>query len=143
MKLKIEMVFKFSLFLALTVAVTLIPVGCVTQSEADARARIAFLEGQNQALMRMQGIQPTPSQAEPAQTGAAVTFVGSVKNLIVPWRLGLMLSQAIVGAQYNGPGDPTAIIIHRDGMNIPINPKGLLNGEDFGLQVDDVIEIRP
>ena len=137
------MIIKLSYLSTTTLSLLLFSVGCVTQSEADARARIAFLEGQNQALMRMQGIQPTPSQAEPAQTGAAVTFVGPVKNLIVPWRLGLMLSQAIIGAQYNGPGDPTAIIIHRDGMNIPINPKGLLNGEDFGLQVNDVIEIRP
>ena len=112
--------------------------GCVTKSEADARVRIAFLEGQNQALMRMQGNSP----AIPA-AGANVTFIGPVQNLAVPWRTGLTLTQAIVGAQYTGTGDPSGIVIHRNGQDIPINPKGLLNGEDFVLQVGDVIEIKP
>ena len=112
--------------------------GCVTKSEADARARIAFLEGQNQALMHMQG------NTSPTQTpGLSVTFIGPVQNLVVPWRTGLTLSQAIVGAQYTGTGDPAGIVIHRNGQDIPINPKGLLKGEDFGLQVGDLIEIKP
>lgn len=113
--------------------------GCVTKSEADARARIAFLEGQNQALMRMQGTTPqTPSP----MPGASVTFLGPLQNPTVPWRTGLTLTQALVNARYTGSGDPAGIIIHRDGQQIPINPKGLLNGEDFVLQIGDVIEIQ-
>ncbi len=113
--------------------------GCVTQSQADAQARMAFLEGQNQALMRMQG------GTAPAQTpvGPGVTLIGPVQNLAVPWRVGLTLTQAIVSAHYTGNDDPSAIVIHRNGQDIPINPKGLLKGEDFVLQVGDVIEIQP
>ena len=112
--------------------------GCVTKSQADAQARMAFLEGQNQALMRLQeGKQPPP------MSGPGVTFIGPVQNLAVPWRTGLTLTQAIVVAQYTGTGDPSAIVIHRNGQDIPINPKGLLNGEDFVLQAGDIIEIQP
>ena len=110
--------------------------GCVTKSESDARARIAFLEGQNKALMRMQGGQTQTQMAE-----AGVTFNGSVQNPAVPWRTGLTLSQAIVSAHYIG-ADPSTIVIHRSGQDIPINPKGLLNGEDFVLQIGDVIDIQ-
>ena len=120
-------------------SLTLLPLnGCVTKAEADARARIAFLEGQNQALMRMSGAVPQVPRA-----GAEVTFIGPVQNMIVPWRTGLTLMQAIVGAQYTGTGDPAAIMIHRNGQDIPINPKELLNGEDFVLQIGDLIEIKP
>jgi len=130
--------FKTAALLSTVLAVTFVSTGCVTKAEADARARMAFLEGQNQALMRMQG-NPPPS----ATTGPSVTLIGPVQNLSVPWRAGLMLTQAIVSAHYTGTGDPSGIVIHRNGQDIPINPKGLLNGEDFGLQVGDVIEIQP
>ena len=117
--------------------------GCVTKAEADARARIAFLEGQNQALMRMQGSQGTQQPEPQTPAGPSVNLVGPVQNSTVPWRPGLMLSQAIVSAHYTLQSDPTMIVIHRNGQDIPINPKGLLNGEDFGLQAGDSIEIRP
>lgn len=112
--------------------------GCVTKSQADARARMAFLEGQNQALLRMQ---QNPQSARHA--GPSLTLIGPVQNLTVPWRTGLTLAQAIVSAQYTGANDPSAIVIHRDGQDLPFDPKGLLNGEDFVLQLGDVIEIKP
>lgn len=112
--------------------------GCVTKSQADARARLAFLEGQNQALLRMQ-----PHAPPPRMSGPGVTFIGPVQNPAVPWRIGLTLAQAVVSAQYTGATDPSAIVIHRNGEDIPVNPKGLLNGEDFALQLGDVIEIKP
>jgi hypothetical protein len=140
MNSKINTISKYAGLLSTALSLAFASTGCVTKSEADARARIAFLEGQNQALMRMQGAGP---QGQPAQmTGPGVTFVGPVQNLNVPWRTGLTLTQAIVSAQYTGPGDPAAIVIRRNGQDIPINPKGLLNGEDFVLQIGDVIEIR-
>ncbi len=122
------------IFLALIVPLA----GCVTKSQADARARLAFLEGQNQALMRMQLNAPAPQSF-----GPGVTFTGPVQNPAVPWRIGLTLAQAVVSAQYTGTTDPSAIVIHRNGEDIPVNPKGLLNGEDFALQLGDVIEIKP
>ncbi len=122
-----------------TLLVLLVPLaGCVTKSQANARARLAFLEGQNQALMRMQQNAPVPQSS-----GPGVTFIGPVQNPAVPWRIGLTLAQAVVSAQYNGATDPSAIVIHRNGEDIPVNPKGLLNGEDFALQLGDVIEIKP
>ena len=122
-----------------TLLVLLVPLaGCVTKSQADARARLAFLEGQNQALMRMQQNAPVPQSS-----GPGVTFIGPVQNPAVPWRIGLTLAQAVVSAQYTRATDPSAIIIHRNGEDIPVNPKGLLNGEDFALQLGDVIEIKP
>ena len=132
-------ILKSAAFRSMVLSVAFASAGCVTKSESDARARIAFLEGQNQALMRMQGTAPQP---QPPMAGPGVTFIGPVQNLAVPWRTGLTLTQAIVSAQYTGNGDPAAIVIHRNGQDIPINPKGLLNGEDFVLQIGDVIEIR-
>ena len=76
-------------------------------------------------------------------SGPGVTFIGPVQNPAVPWRIGLTLAQAVVSAQYTGATDPSAIVIHRNGEDIPVNPKGLLNGEDFALQLGDVIEIKP
>ena len=122
------------IFLALMVPLA----GCVTKSEANKRARLAFLEGQNQALMRMQ-----QNATVPQSSGPGVMFIGPVQNPAVPWRIGLTLAQAVVSAQYTGATDPSAIIIHRNGEDIPVNPKGLLNGEDFALQLGDVIEIKP
>jgi hypothetical protein len=110
--------------------------GCVTKAKADAQARMAFLAGQQQATMRMQQMQQQQAR------GPSVTFVGPVQNFVVAWRDGLMLTQAIVSANYLGSGDPSGIVIHRSGQNIPVDPKQLLNGEDFLLQPGDLIEFR-
>ncbi len=129
---------KLAVPLAVTLAVAFVSAGCVTKAQADARARIAFLEGQNQALMRLQS-----DVAARQSSGPGVTFTGPVQNLVVPWRIGLTLAQAIVSAQYTGTGDPSAIVIHRNGEDISFDPKGLLNGEDFVLQIGDMVEIKP
>ena len=110
--------------------------GCVTKSKADAQARIAFLSGQQQAMMRLQEMQQQQAR------GPCVTFIGPVRNLVVAWHTGLLLSQAVVGANYLGNNDPAAIVIHRAGQNLPIDTKALLNGDDFPLEVGDVIEIQ-
>ena len=121
--------------------------GCVTKSQADAQARIAYLQGQNEALMRGQNQNQNqnqrPAQPLPQASGLNVRIVGPVNNPVVPWRIGLTLAQAIVSAGYSGNTDPSAITIRRSGQDIPVDPKGLLTGEDFVLEIGDVIELQP
>jgi hypothetical protein len=124
-------------FLPFLPMISLLLNGCVSKSKADAQARMAFLAGQQQATMRMQQM-----QQQQQASGPGVTFTGPVQNFAVAWRVGLMLTQAIVSANYLGNGNPSAIVIHRSGQDIPIDPKQLLNGEDFLLEAGDVIEIR-
>jgi hypothetical protein len=65
-----------------------------------------------------------------------------VQNPQVAWHSGLTLAKAIISAGYSG-SDPSAIIIHRNDQSIPVDPKGLLTGEDVPLQVGDAVEIQP
>src|SRR5262245_14846994 len=95
--------------------------GCVTKATADAQARAAFMAGQQQALERMQ------TQAQ----GPTVTFVGEVRNNLVPWSADLTLARAIVAAEYFGPADPKEIVVTRSGQEMRIDPKQLLNGHDI------------
>lgn len=113
--------------------------GCVTKARADMQARLAFMAGQQQAMMQQQQAQ---RQQMTVYRGPSVTFIGPVQNFVVPWRDGLTLAQAIVSAQYTGNGNPSAITIHRAGQDIAVDPKQLLNGEDFPLQVGDVVELQ-
>ena len=62
---------------ALLVAVTL--GGCVSKSKADARARAAYLAGQQEAAARIQ-------QAQTQGQGPCVTVNGAVRNRVVPSR---------------------------------------------------------
>ena len=126
-------------FPTLGLVLATLPGGCVTKSQADMQARLAFMAGQQQALMQQQQ-RPQPP---PVYRGPGVIFMGAVRNPTVPWREGLTLTQAIVRAQYTGTGDPAAILIHRGGENITIEPRQLLNGQDVPLQVGDVIELQP
>ena len=106
--------------------------GCTSNSNAKAQARQAFLAGQQQALARM------------LQAGAPnVTVLGPVHNPIMPWTEDLTLAKAIVAAGYYGRTDPKGIVIHRNGQDMPIDPKQLLSGEDMLLQAGDVVEVRP
>ncbi len=107
--------------------------GCVSKSKADAQARLAYLAGQRDAMMQIQRQGPR---------GSVVAFIGPLNNPVVSWSEGMMLSQAIVKAVYNHPTDPTNIVIHRNGQDIPVNPGQLLSGQDVPLQPGDVIEIR-
>ena len=73
----------FSLCGALLLAATFS--GCVSKSKADAKARAAFLAGQQQAVMRVQ-------QAQTQGQGPSVTVNGEVRNHVVPWTEGLTLA---------------------------------------------------
>jgi hypothetical protein len=108
--------------------------GCVTKTEAKRQAQVAFMQGQQQAMMRMQQMQ---------SHGPSVSFTGPVQSMVVAWHPGLTLAKAIISANYLGSGDPSAIVIHRYGQDIPIDPKTLLNGEDVPLQNGDTVEIQP
>ncbi len=106
--------------------------GCTSNSNAKAQARQAFLAGQQQALARMLEAR-APN----------VTVLGPVHNPIMPWTEDLTLAKAIVAAGYYGRTDPKGIVIHRNGQDMPIDPKQLLSGEDMLLQAGDVVEVRP
>ncbi len=108
--------------------------GCVSKSAAQAEARAAFVAGQQQAMQNM-----IERQAE----GPTVSFVGPVRNILVPWTANLTLAKAVVAADYFGKGDPSEIIICRSGQQIPVDPKKLLTGEDVPLMPRDVVEIKP
>jgi hypothetical protein len=103
--------------------------GCVTRSQANAQARAAYLAGQKAAF------------ASIAQ-GQGVVIVGPVQYPNVPWVEGLTLSQAIATANYTSHRNPKAITITRQGEEIRVNPRDLLNGHVVPLQPSDTITIR-
>ena len=104
--------------------------GCTTKSSAKVQARAAYAAGQQQALERV------------LQSRNGVTVVGTVRNPLVPWTEDLTLAKALVAADYYARGNPREIIIVRNGQPLPVDPKRLLNGEDFPLEAGDVINIR-
>ena len=103
--------------------------GCVTRSQANARARESYLAGQKAAF------------ASIAQ-GQGVVIVGPVQYPNVPWVEGLTLSQAIATANYTGRRNPKGITIIRQGEEISVNPRNLLSGHVVPLQPGDTITIR-
>jgi hypothetical protein len=105
--------------------------GCVSKSTAQAQARAAYFAGQRDAIAKMQ-----QQHAE----GGSVTFTGPVNNPVVPWTEGLTLAKAIVSAGYNSSTDPIAIVIHRNGEEIQIDPTRVLHGEDFPLLSGDRVQ---
>lgn len=108
--------------------------GCVSKGKAEARARAAFLAGQQQAAMMAQRSQIP---------GPTVTVLGPVQNSLIPWAMDLTLAKAVLAANYYGKTDPSSILIQRDGQEIPCDPKTLLNGQDVPLRPNDVIVLRP
>jgi hypothetical protein len=106
--------------------------GCVSKSQANARARAAYMAGQQQALMRMQQTQ-APS----------VTINGEVRNRVVPWTEGLTLAKAVVAADYFGAKDPAQIIIVHNGIATRVEPQQLLSGVDIPLQPGDIVQLMP
>lgn len=117
---------------ALTLALGLFIAGCVSKSKAQAQAREAFLAGQQQALERMQ------AQA----SGPTVTFIGEVKNRVIPWTADLTLARALIAADYYGAIDPRSIVVIRNGQQTTYDVKKLLQGDDILLEPRDVVEIR-
>jgi hypothetical protein len=109
--------------------------GCVSRSTAQLRARRAYLAGQQAAAAQM----PPPTQPGVP----TVSIVGPVKNNLLPWSEGLTLSQAIVQSGYESQSDPLAIVILRNGQEIPFPPQRLLRGEDFPLEPQDIVHLQP
>jgi outer membrane lipoprotein-sorting protein len=108
---------------------TLAATSCVSKSEADARARAAYMAGQQAAYQSIQG------------TMTDVTFLGSVEKHHVPWATGLTLAQALAAANYTGKEDPQEIILKRNSVETLIDPKQLLEGRDVSLQPGDVVSV--
>ncbi|HUE36311.1 MAG TPA: hypothetical protein VMO20_02880 [Candidatus Acidoferrum sp.] len=102
--------------------------GCVTKSQADARARSAYLAGQ-QAAYKSMGAQLN------------VVVLGDVQKHEVPYVDGLTLGQAIATANYTGLHDPKLILVKRGDQQTPVDPKKLLSGEEITLQAGDVITV--
>jgi hypothetical protein len=110
--------------------------GCVSKSKADAKARAAFVAGQQQALMRMQ-------QAQMQGQGPCVTVNGEVRNHVVPWTEGMTLAKALVAADYLGTADPGQIVIVHNGIATRVEPGQLLSGVDIPLQPGDIVQLMP
>jgi hypothetical protein len=110
--------------------------GCVSKSKADAKARAAYIAGQQQALMRMQ-------QAQTQGQGPCVTVNGEVRNHVVPWTEGMTLAKALVAADYLGAADPGQIFIVHNGIAIRVEPRQLLSGVDIPLQPGDIVQLMP
>ena len=106
---------------------------CISKTNADARARAAFLAGQQQAAQRARQTQIQ---------GPTVTLVGEVRNPMVRWTADLTLAKAVVAAEYYGSVDPTEIVIQREGQENRYDPKNLLGGQDVQLEPNDVILLQ-
>lgn len=122
-------------FLALVCLLPLLTAlsGCITQSAARERERIAYLQGQRDALMKTQQEQPKSGY---------ITFIGPVQNHSVKWTDGLTLSQAIVKAGYTAPTDPKSVVIRRPDQEIQVDTRRLLQGENVPLQPGDIVEFQ-
>jgi hypothetical protein len=110
--------------------------GCVSKSKADAKAREAFLAGQQQALARVQ-------QTQLLTQGPNVTVNGEVRNRIIPWTEGLTLAKTLLAADYYGASDPGEIFIVRNGRATRIEAKQLLTGVDVPVQPGDIVQLMP
>ena len=114
-----------------TILILILPlVGCTTKSKANAKARAAFMAGQNSAL-RMQ------------PQGLTVSVIGAVRNPVILWTEDLTLAKAIVAAEYQEQRNPREILIRRGGEEFRIHPNTLLKGDDIPLQPRDEIIIHP
>jgi hypothetical protein len=106
--------------------------GCVSKRKAEAKARAAFLAGQQDAIARMQRAQ-----------GPSVTINGEVRNHVVPWTNGLTVAQALIAAEYCGAHDPGQVIVVHGGIATRLDPKQLLSGVDIPLQAGDILQLMP
>ncbi len=108
--------------------------GCASKDKADARARAAFVAGQQQATLRMQQVQTLPQ-------APSVTINGEVRNHILPWTQGMTLASALVAADYYGASDPSLIYLVRHGKATAVDAKQLLAGADLPLEAGDVVQV--
>lgn len=105
--------------------------GCVSKSKAEAKARAAYLAGQQDAARL---------QRDQAQVGT-VTINGLVRQSVLPWTQQMTVGTALIAADYYGP-DPTQIIIVRGGRAMTLNAADLLAGRDVQLLAGDVVQIQ-
>ncbi|MDB6020972.1 MAG: hypothetical protein JWQ04_829 [Pedosphaera sp.] len=105
--------------------------GCVTKSELKSKERAAYLAGQK--------------QAEAQQLNASsVWVVGNVHNPSIPWTEDLTLTKALIEADYAGTGDPSQIVVLRNGRPPTyVSAKQLLGGYNMPLLAGDRVEVRP
>ena len=104
--------------------------GCVTEAQANARVRAAYLAGQKDAFASIAG------------QGQGVFINGPVQHPNVPWVEGLTLAQAIATANYTSHRNPKGITITRHGGEITVNPRDLLTGHAVPLEPGDKIAIQ-
>ena len=104
--------------------------GCVTEAQANARAREAYLAGQKAAFASMGGL------------GHGVAIIGPVQYPNVSWVEGLTLAQAIATANYLSHRTPKSITITRQGEEITVDPHNLLGGHVVPLEPGDTIKIQ-
>jgi hypothetical protein len=119
------------LFFTALLILAVVTGGCTTRSQTKAGEQAAYLAGQRDAFAAVAGSQRT-----------SIIVIGPVQNREIPWTDGLTLSQAIVAANYNPPGNPTQIILLRRGESTGIDPADLLSGHDVPLEPGDTITLR-
>jgi hypothetical protein len=119
-------------FLAAVLLTLFLLAGCTTKSKANARAREAFLAGQQQGI----------AQVNEARR-INIRFVGPVRHPEVRWEDGLTLIQAIAAAEYTDARDPRIILIIRQSERVAVSPRELLAGRDVPLAPGDTVEIHP
>jgi len=115
---------------ALALLISVLFCGCVTEAQANARAKAAYQAGQKAAFESIGG------------TGQGVTIIGAVDHPNVPWVEGLTLAQAIATANYTSHRNPKTITITRQGEEISVNPRDLIGGHVVSLQPGDKITIQ-
>src|SRR5580765_2916440 len=110
----------------------LVSSACVSKSESEARARAAFMAGQQKAT------------SHDLSQKLIVSFRGDVKKTTIPWEEELTLAKALLTAEYTGLWDPHTISIIRKGQIYRINPRQLLSGvmEDPVLEPGDIVEVH-
>ena len=121
----------------LLVAVVVAVSGCTSKSAARSEARAAFFAGQAHAMQEQRDA-TLPRRAP----GNTVSIVGPVRVSALTWTRDLTLIQTIVAAEYIPEGEPSVIVITRDGQQIPVSAAILLNGQDIPLLPGDVVELR-
>ena len=83
------------------------------------------------------------SVSAPAPQIPLVSISGFVKYPSIPWTPDLTLARALATANYQGAGDPSQIVVWRNGESVVVDASRLLRGEDMPLQPGDRIDIRP
>ncbi len=130
---KVKIIFSVMIMLALLLS------GCASKSKERAanqqQLQRAYMAGQQSANAQMQ-------QQMQQASAPSVRVVGTVGNPVVQWYEGLTLGRALVDSQYQNPRNPLGITIYRAGQMIPIDPQGLLRGEDYPLYPSDVVVIQ-